>query len=105
MAKKRSIRMRVSHQRIEALSTLCREMLHEFAPADDHQLLLREHLAELHDKLRSMQARSQERYTLILMGTEITAFHQLWNLLGICDDEYVLMVVDNLLKKMGSMAA
>ena len=105
MAKKRGIRIRISYQRLEALGEICGEMLEEFRPANDHHQLLREYLAELHEKLYAMLRRNQELYTLILMGAETTAFYQLWNLLDISRDKYAILIVDNLLKKMSSMAA
>jgi len=105
MAKKRGIRIRISYQRIEALVEICDEMLDEFRPANDHQQLLREYLIELRDKLQAMLVRNQELYTLILMGAETIAFYQLWNLLDISRDKYAILIVDNLLKKMSSLAA
>lgn len=105
MAKKRGIRIRISNQRVEALVEICHNMMDEFRPVNDHQRLLREHLAELHEKLQAMLQRNQELYTLMLMGAEATAFYQLWNLPDISRDRYEGLIVDNLLKKMSSIAA
>ncbi len=105
MAKKRGIRIRISHQRIEALLEICEEMLEEFTPQDEHQLLLHEYLLELQDRLCVMRTRNQDIYTLILAGSEAVAFRQLWNLLDISRDKYANLIVDNLLKKMSSLAA
>jgi len=102
---KRGIRIRISHQRVEALQEICGEMLDEFKPVNEHHQLLREYLAELQEKLQAMMQRNQELYTLALMGTEALAFYQLWNVLDIRTDKYAILIVDNLLKKMSSLAA
>ena len=105
MAKKRGIRLRISQQRLEALKEICDEMLEEFAPVNEHQQLLKEYLAELHDKLEEMLKRNQNLYTLSHSGAESIAFYQLWHMLDISADKYAKLIVDNLLKKMSSMAA
>jgi hypothetical protein len=105
MAKKRGIRLRISYQRIEALQEICGEMLDEFKPDSDHRQLLHEYMQELQYKLQDMLARNQENYTLMLAGPEAVAFYQLWNMLDIRHDKYAVLIVDNLLKKMSSLAA
>ena len=90
---------------MEALLEICEEMLEEFSPRNEHQFLLKEYLSELQHKLREMLKREQETYLLALTGTESIAFHQLWNMLDISHDKYALLIVDNLLKKMGALAA
>jgi len=105
MAKKRSIRLRISSQRMEALQEICREMLDDFSPDTDHRILLHEYLQELHQKIELMLDKNQETYTLILNGPEAVAFYQLWNMLDIQHDKYAVLIVDNLLKKMSSLAA
>lgn len=105
MAKKRGISLRISQQRVEALREICEEMLEEFAPANEHQQLLREHLLELQYKLREMLGRNQQVYTLTHSGAEAIAFYQLWNMLDISRDKYASLIVDNLLEKMSSLAA
>lgn len=105
MAGKRGIRIRISHQRLEALLELCRRMEEEFNPANDHQQLLMAYLHELRDLLRGMAARNQHLYTLMLCDAEAIAFYQLWNMLDISEDKYARLVVDNLIRKMNAMAA
>ena len=105
MAKKRSIRVQISCQRVEALLEICDEMMEEFAPVNEHQKLLREFLMELQKNLRDMLRRSQEEYVLALSGTEAMAFYQLWNQLDISHDKYATLIVDNLLQKMSRLAA
>lgn len=105
MAKKRGISLRISCQRVEALEEICEEMLDEFNPATEHQLLLREYLYELKQKLNAMRLRNQELYTLNMTGSESIAFCQLWNLLDIRRDRYANLIVDNLLKKISPIAA
>jgi len=105
MAKKRGVRVRISQQRLEALKEICEEMLEEFAPVDEHQLLLKEYLLELLYKLQDMLKRNQYMYTLSHSGAEAIAFYQLWNMLDISCDKYANLVVDTLLKKMSGMAA
>lgn len=105
MAKKRIVRIRVSHQRVEALHEICGEMLDEFRPDTDHRQLLHEYMHELRQKLQAMLDRNQENYTLTLTGTEAVAFYQLWHMLDIRHDKYAVLIVDTLLKKMGSLAA
>ena len=105
MAKKRRINIRISQQRVEALKEICEEMLEEFAPLNEHQQLLREHLVDLQDKLKEMLGRNQQNYTLSHSGSEAMAFYQMWQMLDISRDKYANLVVDNLLKKMSSLAA
>lgn len=105
MAKKRSVRAQISFQRAEALLEICAEMLEEFSPRNEHQLLLREYLQDLQLRLRDMLRKQQENYVLTLTGTEAMAFYQLWNMLDISHDKYANLIVDHLLKKMGRLAA
>ena len=105
MAKKRGINVRVSGQRVEALHEICEEMLEEFIPRNEHQLLLKEYLHELGQKLKLMRDRNQDLYTLNMAGSESMAFFQLWNMLDISRDKYACLIVDNLLKKMSTLAA
>jgi len=105
MAAKRGIRIRISRQRIEALVEISDEMLEEFIPQNDHQQLLREYLLELRQRLKTLVERNQEIYTLVMAGSEAMAFYQLWNALDISRDKYANLIVDNLLKKMSSLAA
>jgi hypothetical protein len=105
MAKKRGIRLRVSYQRVEALCEICGEMLDEFKPDNDHRQLLHEYMMDLRSRLEEMLQREQDSYTLILAGPEAVAFYQLWNMLDIRHDKYAVLIVDNLLRKMSSLAA
>jgi hypothetical protein len=105
MAKKRGIRLRVSYQRVEALCEICGEMLDEFKPDNDHRQLLHEYMMDLRSRLEEMLQREQDNYTLILAGPEAVAFYQLWNMLDIRHDKYAVLIVDNLLRKMSSLAA
>ncbi len=105
MAAKRGIRLRISHQRAEALQEICDEMLEEFMPVNDHQQLLREYMAELKLKLKAMTSRGQELYTLVLGGTEAIAFYQLWNMMDLSRDKYATLIVNGLLGKMSTISA
>ncbi|MCF8451530.1 MAG: hypothetical protein K9G49_16780 [Taibaiella sp.] len=105
MAKKRGLRMRITHQRVEALHEICCEMLEEFKPDNDHRKLLYEYMRELDSKLEEMLQRNQELYTLMLAGPEAVAFYQLWQMLDIRHDKYAVLIVNNLLQKMSSLAA
>jgi hypothetical protein len=105
MAKKRGIRIRISHQRMEALKEICEEMLEEFMPVTGHQQLLKEYLLELWQKLPDMLKRGQEVYTLTLSGSEAMAFYQLWNMLDISTDKYAALIVSGMMEKMSSLAA
>ena len=105
MAKKRGIRVRISHQRLEALLDISGDILEAFRPLNDHHYLLREYMRELQHKLRNMSTRMQEEYTLSLTGTEAVAFHQLWNMLDIRYDKYASVIVETMLRKMSSLAA
>ena len=102
---KRGIRIRISHQRVAALLEICDEMTEDFEPVNDHQLLLKEYLLQLREKLQEMSHRNQEMYTLLLIGPEAIAFYQLWHMLDISRDKYAVLIVDNLLKKMSALAA
>lgn len=105
MAKKRSIRVRISGQRVAALLEVCEEMQEEFVPANEHQQLLHEYLQELEELLADMLKRKQEKYVLLLTGAEAMAFYQLWNLLDLGSDKYARLIVDNIFKKMSCLAA
>ncbi len=105
MARKRHVRIRLSLQRLEALKEICDEMLEEFAPANEHQLLLKEYMMELQERLSVMLSRNQQLYTLTHSGAESVAFCQLWGMLDVSNDRYAQLIVDNLLKKMGGIAA
>lgn len=105
MATKRNVRVRISHQRVEALLEICAEMLQSFKPVNDHHFLLREYMRELQFKLTAMIKRIQENYTLSLTTTESVAFYQLWNMLDIRHDKYAAVIVETMLKKMGGLAA
>lgn len=102
---KHNVRLRINRQRIEALLEICDEMLEEFKPVNEHQLLLREFLFELRSKLQLMLARNQHLYTLLLTGAEGMAFYQLWNLLDISHDKYATIIVDGLVRKLSRLAA
>ena len=105
MAWKRGVRLNLSRQRIEALKEICEEMAEEFAPANDHQLLLREYLLELRTKLATLLKREQEKYLLNLTGTEATAFYQLWNIMDLSRDKYASLIVNSMLQKISVLAA
>ena len=105
MAQKRSIRVRLSYQRVEALADVCTDMMDSFVPANDHHTLLREYMAELQYKLGKMIRQPQEAYTLSLSGTEAVAFYQLWQMLDIRHDKYATVIVETMLKKMSALAA
>lgn len=105
MVTKRSVRVRISHQRVDALLEICQEMLQSFKPVNDHHFLLREYMRELQHKLTAMIKRVQDTYTLTLSGTESVAFYQLWQMLDIKHDKYATVIVETMLKKMGSLAA
>lgn len=105
MDKKRSIGIRISNQRLEALLDVCNVVLGNFFPIDDHQSLLREYLRELQHKLLSMAKKEQELYTLTLSSTEAMAFYQLWQVMNIKHDKYATVIVSTMLAKIGNMAA
>lgn len=105
MATNRGIRIRISAQRVQALLEVCEEMLEEFRPVNEHQVLLHEYQQELKHKLAEMVKRNQEMYMLHLIGSEAIAFYQLWNMLDLSTDKYAVIIVNDLLKKMSSLAA
>jgi len=105
MAKKRGIRVRVSHQRIEALHEVCGNMIEDFAPGNEHQRLLYEYMQELHHRLRGMLREEQYMHTLVLTSSEAAAFYQLWQMLDIRKDKYATIIVDSLIQKMSLLAA
>ncbi len=105
MDKKRSIGIRISHQRLEAMVEVCDTMLASFRPANEHQELLHEYLGELKYKLVQMSKKSQELYTLTLSGTEAMAFYQLCQLMDVKHDRYASVIIESMLSKIGSLAA
>ncbi len=105
MAQKRGIRVRISHQRVEALQELCDEMNDSFQPTNDHHLLLKEYMYELQHSLKKLTQKPQELYTIALSGTESIAFYQLWQMLDLKNDKYAAVIVESMLKKMSRLAA
>ena len=105
MAKKRHVSIRISDQRLEALISICSEMLQGFDPVNDHHYLLREYMLELYDKLNALNKKPQQDYTLTLSGPEAVAFYQLWNLLDIRHNKYAAVIVETMMKKMSALAA
>ena len=105
MDKKRSIGLRISHQRIETLLEVCETILGSFRPVNDHQVLLREYMCELQLKLQQMAKKSQQLFTLTLSGTEAMAFYQLWHMMDLKHDRYASLIVDSMLSKISSIAA
>lgn len=102
---KRTVRVRISHDRLEALHQLCTEMKNEFTPENEHGRLLKEYMLELEHRLKNMADRNQERYTLNLTSAEAIAFYQLWNMLDIRYDKYANVIVGNLIDKMSAIAS
>lgn len=102
---KRTVRIRISHERLEALHNLCIEMKNDFVPDTEHGSLLKEYMLELEHRLKNMVDRNQERYTLNLSGTEAIAFYQLWNMLDIRHDKYANVIVGSLIQKMSALAS
>ena len=105
MAKRRGIRVRISHQRVTALRDICSDMLNTFQPENDHQVLLREYMLELRHKLQNLAAKNQETYTITLSGTEAIAFYQLWQTMDVQEDRYAALVIDGMIKKLSALAA
>lgn len=95
----KGIRLRTSNQRINALLDISEQMKKEFTPANEHQILLAEHLIYLNAKLSDMSERNQEMYTLHMTGLESLAFYQLWNMLDISSDKYAEIIVSDLIKR------
>jgi hypothetical protein len=106
MAKERSsIRVRISHQRMEALADICEELATDFKTLNEHQVLLKAYMHDLRYKLRDMMRKEQEQYLLVLTRTEATAFYQLWNMVDIRHDRYAMLIVEDLVRKMSPLAA
>ncbi|MGN6566761.1 MAG: hypothetical protein ACTHJ0_02350 [Flavipsychrobacter sp.] len=91
------VKARLNHERIEALHTICDDMLKQFVPEDEHEHLLHEYLSELHHRLRKMKDRNQELYTLSMSGTEAIAFRQLWGMLDLRQDKYASIIVSSII--------
>ncbi len=105
MAQQRNIRVRISHQRVEALLELCSNICNTFKPTNEHHFLLKEYMVELQHKLKKMIARIQDMYTLSLSHTEAIAFYQLWHIMDLQHDKYAGIVIGTLLKKISAIAA
>lgn len=100
----KAIRIRISHDRLDSLCGLCKEMQEEFKPETDHDKLLKEHMQEFSEKISNMLLRNQEKYTMVMSGSESTAFYQLWKKLDIRNDAYANIIVGSLLHKMSALA-
>ena len=105
MAQKRSVRVRLSNQRLEALQDICAAMLEGFLPDNDHHHLLAEYMRDLQQRLILLLKKTQGEYTLSLSGTETLAFYQLWQMHDLKHDKYARVIVETMLNKMSRLAA
>jgi len=98
MAKRlKQVKIRIIRERLEALYSICDDMLQEFKPENETEHLMREYLKELHHQLYKKMALNQSMYTLHMSGTEAVAFRQLWNVLCIKNDKYAAILVRSIL--------
>lgn len=102
---KRTIRIRISIERLEILYNVCDDMKELFIPKDQHGHLLREYKLDLHQKLHKMVERKQDQYVLRLSSTEAEAFFQLWKMMDLKGHRYAKIIVDTLMHKMSALAA
>lgn len=99
MAKSVVIKIRISQLRVEALVEICKEMLAEFKPKNDHHALLLEYMRDLVHRLNGLLARPKDAYSIGFSTTEAMAFYQLWQMLDVRHDKYATVVVEGILKK------
>ncbi len=103
MAIKRSIKIALSYQRMEALNEICEEMIDDFKPANEHQNLLYAFLLELRHRITQLLKNNQANYFLTFLSMEAIAFYQLWHIMDIRHDKYAALIVDAIMKKLSSL--
>ena len=99
MAKRpsRGVKIRLTRERLEALHSICDEMLKTFKPENKTELLMREYLKELHYVLNSKIKTEQCLYTVHMTGMEAISFRQLWDVLNIKNDKYASILIRSIL--------
>jgi hypothetical protein len=99
---KRPVRIRIGHDRLEAMHSIFSDMATEQAAADEHGRLLYTHLCELQQKMDAMLQRRQERYTLSMCGSEALALYQLWHKMDTKNDRYARVITGSIIDKIES---
>ncbi|MBA3828662.1 MAG: hypothetical protein H0X33_06980 [Taibaiella sp.] len=92
-----AVKIRINHDRLEALHSVCTDMLQQLKPETEHEQLMRAYLADLQQQLTKKMQRSQDLYTLNMSGTEAVAFRQLWDVLSLKHDKYASIIVKAML--------
>ena len=105
MDQKRSIGVRIRHQRLETLQDICTSVLKNFLPVDGHEFQLRQYIRDLEHKLWNIAKNPEEVYMLSLSDDEAMAYNQLWQLQGIKDNTYTKIIVGTMLTRISAIAA
>ena len=93
------IKLKVSYDRLDAFAKQCTNVIDVYAPEDDHEKLLFEHLVEMRDMVEKKLQNNQEHYTINMGGSLALAMLQLWQRVPIGDDPYSNVFIDEVIEK------
>ena len=105
MAKRNTVSITLSRQRMEVLQELYNQYLHAFEPANEHEHLLCLHAQELKHKMQLLTQKQQAHYTLTLSPTQATALCQTGTLPGLPTHPYIAIILNGIKSKIGFAAA
>ncbi|MBA3829724.1 MAG: hypothetical protein H0X33_12360 [Taibaiella sp.] len=92
------IKIRLRHNRVEALYGILTQHVTLFEPATPHEHLLHEHLVALATRVHKMVAKErQERFTLNLTAVEALSFWQYFGECNLAWDPYADVIVKEMI--------
>jgi hypothetical protein len=100
------VKVKLSYDRLYALQQQYYKELGTFdrKNADDHEQLLNEHAAEMHDLLLRLLHKGQNNYTLELRGTQALAFMQYWLMTPIPSHSLQLVAIQHIIQQIDKKA-
>jgi hypothetical protein len=100
-----TIKLKLTHDRLQALNKLYGDLINIYQPDDTHEALLLEHAIELQWRIgRFLQARRQETYTMSLSSTEAMAFYQMWSVVDVDNDPYGNAIILSAIEQINKQA-
>jgi hypothetical protein len=96
------IKIRLSLERMEALLSICEEMLLLYKPENETEQLMYAYLKEFYATLYQKGRQYQSRYTLHMTATEAIAFRQMWESLGIKNNKYAGILIKSIISQLDS---
>jgi len=93
----KAVKVRINHERVEALHEILRDLIEGFEPEDAHEELLKEYMTGLKLELQKMASRQQLLYTFTMSGTEAIAFRQMWQMTALKENKYASIIVQSII--------